>query len=164
MAIMVTFFKYFFPNYNFSLVWFCRRQEIACYFIRSSRKHFKSCGFWKLINYWQQFRKATFAERAEPPLKQIPLQFLTLIRTFYLSKLLPSLSFSYRSCEADWLNKTTNFLKWDLWTLISLRKIPKFYLFSWCENFVERRSFRIVSFARNYEETVSFHKISKPGY
>ena len=111
----------------------------------------------------QQFRKATFAERAEPPLKQIPLQFLTLIRTFYLSKLLPSLSFSYRSCKADWLNKTTNFLKWDLWTLISLRKIPKFYLISWYENFVERRSFRMVSFARNYAETVPFHKISTPG-
>ena len=29
--------------------------------------------------------------------------------------------------------------------LLTLRKIPKFHLISWCENFVERHSFRIVS-------------------
>ena len=36
----------------------------------------------------------------------------------------------------------------------SMRKVPQFHLISWCENFVERHSFRKVSGA----ETASFHK------
>ena len=42
----------------------------------------------------------------------------------------------------------------------TLRKIPYFHLISWCGNFVERHRRRRI--ARNYAETVSFHKISTP--
>ena len=46
-----------------------------------------------------------------------------------------------------------------------LPKIPQFHLISSCENFLERRSFRIAlgDSLRNYVETVPFHKISTPG-
>ena len=47
--------------------------------------------------------------------------------------------------------KTTRFLH------PPLRKIPSFHLISWCGNFAERHSFRIVS------ETVPFRKTSTPG-
>ena len=44
----------------------------------------------------------------------------------------------------------------------SLPKISQFPLISWCENFLERRSFRLAlgDSLPNYVETVPFHKIS----
>ena len=45
-----------------------------------------------------------------------------------------------------------------------LCKIPYFYLISWCGNFVERHSFRIVSGeSPKTMRKLSFHKISTPG-
>ena len=47
----------------------------------------------------------------------------------------------------------------------SLRKIPQFYLISWCETFGEKSQFphSFGRIARNYAETVNFSKISIPG-
>ena len=44
--------------------------------------------------------------------------------------------------------------------ILTLRKIPKFHLMSWCGNFAERHSFRRV--LGESTETVSFHKIFTP--
>ena len=48
----------------------------------------------------------------------------------------------------------------DKFLIKTLRKIPSFHLTSWCGNFVEMHSSRIVS--GDSPETVSFHKISTP--
>ena len=48
---------------------------------------------------------------------------------------------------------------------LTLHKIPKIYLTSWCTNFVEMHSFRTVSgeLSGTLVDTVHFYKISTPG-
>ena len=70
----------------------------------------------------------------------------------------------YMSMSKAWY-KVKNFkLEYSLDFSYHCEKYHNFHLISWCGNFVERHSFRIVlGIAQNYAETVPFHKISPPG-